>query len=84
MGEVRALPVAPRVLTAPQAARYIGRSPSWFYEHRAQLATEGFPARLPMVDAYDRAAIDDWLDRLGGRQLPGQTTGPMGWKRKRR
>ena len=65
--QILALPVA-RGLNVVQTAAYLGKSVSWFMRHRPELERFGFPPRLPMMDAYDRHAIDDWLDRLGGRQ----------------
>src|SRR4051812_34057672 len=59
-------PIAPRMLTAEQAAAYLG------------YATTGLLANIPvkpvqMVDTgagsqlkWDRAALDAWLDRLSG------------------
>ena len=33
----------PRVLSVPQTADYIGRSLSWFFEHREELEARGLP-----------------------------------------
>jgi hypothetical protein len=63
-------PIAPRMLTAEQAAAYLG------YE------TTGLLANIPvkpvrMVESgagcmpkYDRFALDAWLDRLSGLSVP--------------
>lgn len=58
---------ARRVLSKQEAASYIGRSPSWFADHEEDLYAEGFPRQLPgILGGYDLAAIDRWLDGLGG------------------
>jgi predicted DNA-binding transcriptional regulator AlpA len=56
---------AKRVLTAPEAAAYLGRSATWLAQHAARLQMAGFPQPLPVVGGYDKVAIDNWLDRLG-------------------
>ncbi len=63
----------PRVLTQAETAGYIGKSPSWLSEHLPELEAMGFPKPVPFLDGYDRAAVDSWLDRLGGL-APGDTT----------
>jgi hypothetical protein len=65
--EILPLPTA-RGLNIAQTAAYLGKSTTWFMQHRPELEKFGFPKRLPMMDAYDRCAIDDWFDRLGGRE----------------
>jgi hypothetical protein len=74
--EILPLPTA-RGLNIAQTAAYLGKSVSWFLQHRPELETYGFPRRLPMMDAYDRIAIDDWFDRLGGRE---QAVEKFDWK----
>lgn len=46
-------------------ARRLGRSRSWFYEHRKELERQGFPAPLPIVDRWDPAAVDAWIAGCG-------------------
>lgn len=60
------LSILPRVLSTAQAAAYLGRSLTWFSEHRAELEAAGFPAALPLVGGFDKRAIDRWLDRNSG------------------
>lgn len=67
-------PIAPRMLTAEQAAAYLG------------YATVGLLANIPvkpvrMAEAgagsqpkYDRRALDAWLDRLSGLSVAGPQT----------
>lgn len=51
-----------RPLSAAAVARQIlGRSPSWFYSHRADLEAAGFPKPLPVLNRYDPAAVKAWL-----------------------
>ena len=52
------------------AALYIGASPDWFVQNRAQLEARGFPVPLPVVGGYDRQAIDGWLDAQGRLTAP--------------
>ena len=70
----------PRVLSVAQTADYIGRSLSWFSEHREELEARGFPRPLPVVDGYDRVAIDACLDRLGG-ELDAPDDFDVAWER---
>jgi hypothetical protein len=55
----------PRGLTEADCARYLGRSVTWFQQHRDELRERGFPERLPLLDLYDRRAVDRWMDELG-------------------
>lgn len=59
-------PVASRVLNRAETAAYIGYSVTWFAERLPELYAKGFPAPLPLLERWDRHAIDRWLDRLGG------------------
>jgi hypothetical protein len=55
----------PRGMTDAQCAAYLGRSTTWFLQHRSELIEAGFPPKLPIIDLYDREAIDRWLDKQG-------------------
>ena len=59
--------LAPRILSQKEAAAYIGRSQGWFCRNQKKLRDDGFPAPIEALGGYDRAAIDDWLDRKSGR-----------------
>jgi hypothetical protein len=54
-----------RVLSAFEAAAYIGRSTTWLADHADRLYKTGFPRPIPVVGGYDKQAIDRWLDRMG-------------------
>ena len=56
-------PLLPRGLTEAACADYLGRSVGWFVAHKAELIERGFPPKLPIIDLYDRAAVDRWLDQ---------------------
>lgn len=45
------------------AARKLGRSRSWFYQHRDELEKRGFPAPIPVSKRWDPDAIDAWKAR---------------------
>jgi predicted DNA-binding transcriptional regulator AlpA len=60
------VPVVPRVLNAATLCAYLGRSESWFAEHRAELETQGFPTPVSLLGGYDRHAVDLWLDQRSG------------------
>ena len=64
--------LVPRVVSAAEAAGYIGKSSTWFSNHRAELEAHGFPKILPIVEGYDLGAVDKWLDSYGG--TPGEMT----------
>lgn len=55
-----------RVLSAFETAAYLGRSVSWLTDHAHRLHKSGFPRPIPVVGGYDKQAIDQWLDRMGG------------------
>jgi hypothetical protein len=74
-------PIAPRVLNHTETAAYIGKSATWLVEHRAELESRGFPSRLPLVDGYDKAAIDTWLDLLGGAMPQSPAECDAAWMR---
>jgi predicted DNA-binding transcriptional regulator AlpA len=57
------VPVTPRVLNAATLCAYLGRSESWFAEHRAELEAQGFPKPVSLLGGYDRHAVDLWLDQ---------------------
>jgi len=70
---------SPRVLSAAETAAYLGRSLTWFVEHRAELEAQGFPRPLPFMDGYDREAIDRWVDALGGERRSPVTDYRTAW-----
>jgi hypothetical protein len=57
------VPVAPRVLNVASLCAYLGKSETWFAEHRAELEAQGFPKSVPLLGGYDRHAVDLWLDQ---------------------
>ena len=58
-----------RGMNDAETASYIGRSPTWLTEHRAELEAAGFPKPLPLIGTRDRKAIDLWLDAQGGLEM---------------
>jgi hypothetical protein len=61
----RRFDLPPRGMTDADCAGYLGRSLTWFMQHKAELIQAGFPPKLPIVDLYDREAVDRWLDKQG-------------------
>lgn len=63
-------PIAPRMLTAEQAAAYLGYATTGILANipvqPVQMAAAG-PGSQPK---YDRCALDAWLDRLSGLSVP--------------
>ena len=49
-----------------ETAAYIGYSPGWFSAKLPELYALGFPRPLPLLDKWDRRAVDRWIDWLGG------------------
>ena len=49
-----------------ETAGYIGYSTTWFGSRLGDLYAMGFPKPLPLLERWDRHAVDRWLDRLGG------------------
>ena len=56
----------PRVLSPGELAGYLGRSLTWYIEHKEELEAAGFPKPLEILGGHDRAAVDAWLDQRGG------------------
>jgi predicted DNA-binding transcriptional regulator AlpA len=51
------------ILTAPQVARLLARSVTWFYRNRATLEGKGFPRPVDGLGMrWDSVAIHRWLD----------------------
>ena len=73
--------VQPRILSVAMTADYIGRCLTWFMEHRTELEANGFPEPIQLLDGYDRSAIDEWLDRQGGRGQEEPNTYDERWER---
>lgn len=69
------------MMTAPRLAAYLGRSDTWLREHMADLRKKGFPGKVDPFDAWDKRAVDAWLDRQSGL-LPAPATSPdgQGWE----
>lgn len=61
--------VAPRIVPMQAVCERLGKGPTWFAEKRAMLEAIGFPRPLPILDGYDMAAVEDWLDGLSGRRI---------------
>jgi hypothetical protein len=55
-------------MTDSECAGYLGRSLTWFLQHRQELIEAGFPPKLPILDLYDREAVDRWLDKQGAHK----------------
>lgn len=89
----RPVEILPRMLTATQAAQYLGYGTTGLLAtipvKPVQMAAKG-PGSQPK---YDRAALDAWLDRLSGLSVPATTgagdaeddaeTAYEGWKARR-
>jgi predicted DNA-binding transcriptional regulator AlpA len=74
------IPVVPRVLNAATLCAYLGRSESWFAEHRAELEAQGFPKPVSLVGGYDRHAVDLWLDQRSSLlRVEAPTVGARSW-----
>lgn len=55
-----------RGLDAGEVAAILGRSKSWFYEHRPRLEAAGFPPKNPLTGTWDAHAIHAWWNRQSG------------------
>jgi len=81
VGKAKAGFTARRVLSKYEAASYIGKSPSWMDAHAEELYVQGFPRPLSILLGYDLAAIDQWIDRLGGREAPAVAKHNAAWEK---
>jgi predicted DNA-binding transcriptional regulator AlpA len=59
-----------RLISGPGVARLIGRSPSWFYQHRVELEKAGFPRRDDLLGGWHQEAISAWLARRARTDAP--------------
>jgi hypothetical protein len=57
-------------MTEADVAGYLNRSLTWFLQHKAELLEAGFLPKLPIIDLYDREAVDRWLDKQGDPDSP--------------
>jgi hypothetical protein len=73
------VPVTPRVLNVATLCAYIGKSETWFTEHRAELEADGFPEPHPIIRGYDRVAVDAWLDRASPALLASSAPAARSW-----
>jgi predicted DNA-binding transcriptional regulator AlpA len=76
-------PLQPRVLNVVLLCAYLGRSETWFADHRDELEAAGFPKQVPILKGYDRAAVDAWLDKHSSllHRLPAQPDASASWDR---
>lgn len=61
---------APRPWNEIQVAARLNRGPEWFRRHREALESQGFPKRDALFEAWDSVAIERWMDRRSGLDLP--------------
>jgi hypothetical protein len=73
------IPVQPRFLGIATLCCYLGRSETWFAEHRVELESEGFPRPDPLLGGYDRVAVDLWLDRRSDIARTPALAGARSW-----
>jgi predicted DNA-binding transcriptional regulator AlpA len=57
---------APTVLRAAALGRLLGRSTTWFYQHRRALEKAGFPAKDALLGGWHRPAVEAWLAKRAG------------------
>lgn len=55
------------ISAARMARDMLGRSPTWFSQHRQELEAAGFPKALPVLGTYNPASVQAWLDSQGGQ-----------------
>ena len=65
----RAAPVDPRGWTQFDVACYLQISETRLHALLPQMREVGFPAPDPLMERYDRNAIDDWWDKRSGLKL---------------
>lgn len=54
-------------MSRAETADYMRRSVTWLADHLEELEADGFPKPIPYFGDYDRRAVDEYLDRSGGR-----------------
>lgn len=66
--------IAPRIWSAAAVAKRLGMSPGTFGKRQGELSAAGFPMRDPILQGWDSAAVERWLDRRSGlvehKQVP--------------
>ncbi|WP_155992474.1 hypothetical protein [Fodinicurvata fenggangensis] len=51
-----------RMLSISETATYLGKSETWLRTHEHALKETGFPSRHPYLNAYDKVAVDAWIE----------------------
>lgn len=54
------------VLSAKDVAAMFGKCPSWFYQKKTVLESQGFPKRDLLLGGWSRIAVKGWFDRRAG------------------
>lgn len=57
---------APLILRAAGVGRLLGRSATWFYQHRAELERAGLPAKDRLLGGWHRHAVEAWVASRAG------------------
>ncbi|TCD15166.1 hypothetical protein [Oricola cellulosilytica] len=59
------------VMTAREVAAALGwKTENSFRQHRLDLEAHGFPAKLPGINGWSRAAVERWVATNGETWLP--------------
>ena len=70
--------IAPRIWTEEETAHRLGMSVATFRKRLQDLQCAGLPARDSLLDGYDSAAVELWLDRRAGIMPPPEAAGRTG------
>jgi hypothetical protein len=82
-GHPTIVPVRPRVLSQATLCCYLGKSLTWFAEHRAELEAAGFPRPDSLLNGWDVAAVDRWLDQRSDILRPtAPAVAPRSWDKR--
>ena len=61
--------IQPRMMRAPQAARYLGMSPRQF-EYAWRSHKIPYPFTMGRMQMWDRVILDQWADMITGARNP--------------
>ena len=68
--------IVPRMLSRAELGRYLGHGPASLMRILQELYALGLPPPDPILQRWDRVAVDDWLDSIGDFRRTGAIAAP--------
>jgi hypothetical protein len=68
--------ISPRIIRRCDLANYFSHSETWVTKNLEKFLGMGMPAFNRVLDGWDKAALDRWLDRVSGLVSDGSSPLP--------